>query len=438
MAGGGVLGGGVQTVARYPMETMEVAKKYAGAPFRAAKAAIEPFYKGGREQILGRAVRESAGPNAQAIEQRLANPQTLVPGSKPTAAEVAQSGGVAAIQRSAASNNPEAYTTRATQQNEARAKVLQDMAGAGGRKATMEQIRNEAAEEMYEAARVLGINPDLLTRGRKGEVTKLLKTPAIQKAVEEAKVLARNEMTNIGNPSGSVKGLDYVKRALDDQIGKADGNERRVLVALKDRLLTTIDTLSPAYGQARQSFVEMSRIPNQMAVAEEISKRATNPLTGQVQPQAYARALTDDTAASATGFNKATLANTMEPQQLAQLEALKQDLARSVMARDLGRGPGSDTIQKLAMSNIMDRAGIPSNVANFPGISRIGQFIYGSSDEQMRRMLADALLNPRETARLMGGVPPYRAPAQTSPALGNKAALIGRMLTLPAAAQVSE
>jgi hypothetical protein len=449
MAIGGGIGGGVQTLGRYPLESYEVAKKYLGAPFRAGKAVVEPFYEGGREQILARALRDATGNNQQAVQQRLAGAQEIVPGSLPTAAEVGESGGLAALQRAASASNPEAYATRGMQQNEARVAALRDVAGTGGQRDFYASSRSQAADQLYKQAYDKGVDirrdpgtghflPKAQISGVKGEISKLLQRPAIQDAVNEARVLAANEGVAMKDMAGSVKGLDYVKRALDDKISKATGNEQRVLVDLKSRLLTTIDRLSPDYAQARTTFAEMSKPINQMDIAQNIADRSISPLNDVLKPDAFARALSDDTAASVTGMRNASLEKILEPQQLGMLNAIKQDLARSVQARDLGRGAGSDTVQKLAMSNIMDRAGVPSNVANFPGISRMGNFVYGSSDEQMRQMLAQALLDPKETARLMGRVSPYQPPMQSNPALAQKTALLSRALALPAIPAVQE
>ena len=442
MAVGGGIGAGTQAVAQHPMEALELSKKYLGAPFRAGQAVVEPFYEGGREKILARALRDATGPNGPAIQQRLANSVELVPGSSPTAAEVGESGGLAALQRAASATNPEAYATRGAQQNEARVKALRDLAGTEGQREFFDASRKQAANDLYTKAYEKGVDitrdpttghflPKSQIAGVKGEITKLMQRPAIQDAVKEARVLAANEGVSMKDMAGSVRGLDYVKRALDDKISKATGNEQRVLVDLKSRLITTLDRLSPDYAQARTTFAEMSKPINQMDISQRIADKSISPLNDALKPEAFARALSDDTAASVTGMRNMTLAKALEPQQLSALDAIKQDLARSVQARDLGRGPGSDTVQKLSMSNIMDRAGIPSNVANFPGISRMGNFVYGSSDEQMRQMLANSLLDPKETARLMGRVPPYKAPAQTPPALGNKASLLARSLMLP-------
>jgi hypothetical protein len=117
-----------------------------GMGFKGAKAAVEPLYEGGREQILARALRASAGENADIVAQRMRGAAELVPGSAPTAAEVADSGGIAAMQRAASAVDPESYATRAAQQNEARVAALREMAGTGGEREFYAASRESAAD----------------------------------------------------------------------------------------------------------------------------------------------------------------------------------------------------------------------------------------------------------------------------------------------------
>jgi hypothetical protein len=444
MAIGGVLGSAVQTASRYPLETLDAVGSAVSAPFKAAKAAVEPFYQSGRDQILGRAIAGATGPNAQQVQQRLSNAQTLVPGSIPTAAEVGQSGGLAALQRSAAATDPESYAFRAAQNNEARLAALQDLAGTGGQREFFRASRDATANDLYKQAYEKGVDitrnpatgaflPKAEIAGVKGEITKLLQRPAIQEAVKDARKLAANEGVKLTDPSGSIKGLDYVKRALDDQIGKATGNEQRVLGDLKKRLLTTLDRISPKYAEARTTFAEMSKPINRMDVAQNIADRSIRPLDQVINPNQFARALSDDTVASVTGMRNATLEGVMDPQQLAALNAIREDLSRMAAAQNMARGAGSDTVQKLSMNNLMQRAGIPLGVLNMPMLGRVGNWAYQTADERLKQQLASALLSPQEAARLISLAPQGpRGLLSLDPAMLDRAALLGRV-AVPAA-----
>ena len=375
---------------------------------KGTKAAIEPLYEKGRQQILARALREVTGDNADTVVQRLRGSRELVPGSAPTAAEVANSGGLAALQRTAAAVDPEAYATRAAQQNEARVAALQAIEGAPGARSAASALRESKAGAFYRQAMADGVDPEMakMLQPQINNLMERIPSSVMDKARDLAKLNGE-----VLDKSGSVQGLHYVKTAVDDLLSGASqtgiGKQtQRGLMQLKGDLLTVLDDLAPFYGKGRETFAALSRPINQMDVGAELAERSINKLTNQLQPQAYARTLTDDLAARATGFNKATLANTMEPGQIATLNAIKNDLARSVAARDLGRGAGSDTLQKLSMTNLMNRAGIPVGVLDAPGIGRLGNWLYSNTDDKMKAALAKALLNPAATADIMAkGVP---------------------------------
>jgi hypothetical protein len=415
-----------------------------GAAYRTTKSALEPFYAKGQQQIIARALRSAAGGQADDVTRTLsqaAEPFTgpaqpgqarsimgeIVPGSVPTTGQASGNAGIASLERAALASNPNVTATHAARmvdQNAARVAALTDIAGTDGARAFAAANRDATADQLYKQAIEKGvdISRDASTgaflskaaqAGRKGEITKLMQRPAIQAAMKDARRLAANEGVNLTNPAGSVKGLDYVKRALDDQIGAAHGNEQRILVELKKRLLTTIDTLSPEYAAARQTFQQMSGPINQMDVAGAVADKSINKLTGQIQPQAYARALTDQTAQSATGFKKATLEGVLDPQQLGRMTAIKDDLARAVAAQNAGRGAGSDTVQKLAYSNILNQAGVPNFMRNLGPAQIVGNIAsrgadaaYGRANQELSTMLAQTLMSPEETVRILSSVDP--------------------------------
>lgn len=434
---GTALGAGTQAVAQYPSQIYEGTKSLIKKLFQTAHAAVEPLYEGGQKNILSRALADATGPNRAQTIANLRNAQELVPGSYPTAAEAGQSGGIAALQRAAAAVDPESYATRAMQQNEARVADLSDLAGTMGQRGSTEANRDAVAATLYRKAREQGVDLGM-AKAMKPQIDNLLER-APNGVVEKAKELARLNGESMGG-AGSMNGLHWMKLAVDDLLsgGKATGigtQTTRALAQYKNDLLSVIDELSPAYATARTTFQTMSKPISQMEIAQAIADKSVNKLTGQLQPQAFARALSDDTAAAATGFNKATLENTLDPSQLARLNAIKEDLARAVMARDLGRGVGSDTTQKLAMTNLMQRSGLPMGVLRVPGVGRVGNWLYQNADMEMRQKLAEALLDPKRTADLMESVKPY-VPMGSPPQLTKDiAGLLARSLVLPAAVQ---
>lgn len=402
-----------------------------GMAAKGAKAVVEPLYAGGRDTIVGRAMNSAVGNSRDDVINAMMGARELVPGSKPTAAEVANSGGIAAMQRAAAAVDPEAYAVRKAAQNDARVAALEGM--KGNRQAAV-NARTNATDALYEAAKGQTVKID-------AEMNNLMARPSMKQAWAKAQKLAAEKGEQISFPGmaakevaavgadgvpviaqqgakeaeASVKGLHYLKLALDDilenpaqnAIGR---NEARAISANKDSFLSWLEGRIPEYGQARETFKAMSKPVNQIDVLEEVAKKSVHPLTGTLQPNSFARSLTDETAQRATGFDRARLADVMSPGQMRSLEAIKKDLARSVMAQNLGRGAGSDTVQKMAMTNLMQRSGLPLGLMNLPGIGRAANWAYSQTDDLMKQRLADAMLNPQEAAGLMKGAVP--SPAQ--------------------------
>lgn len=408
MAGGGVTGG----VAAGLVDSEKVSAGAAyGAlfPFGASaiagpgKALLEPLYQSGRNQILGRLLQESAGGQADDVVRNLRQGRTLVPGTQPTAAELAQNPGVGALQKTATQIEPGAMnemTARQASNNAARVAVMEDMAGTQGQREFYDQARTTAAKELYDDA--FRVTMGDLAAPQAEEIGKLMKMPAVQEAIKQARVNAANTGLDIANPSGSLRGLHEAKLAMDDQISKllggtaAEANKARGITTARDRLVAFMEDVSPAYREARATFSEMSRPINQMDAIQDIAKRSISPLRDTIYPNALARALKDD-----------SLKGVLTGDQLAKLNAIKDDLARVDFANSSGR-VGSDTVQKLAFGNMLNQAGIPSGIRSFgPAgvvgslLERGGQAVYGGANKQMASQLAEALLNPKSAAELM-------------------------------------
>jgi hypothetical protein len=412
-----------------------------------AKSFIDPLYEGGRNAIMGRTLRTASGGNADEVVRNLRGAQELVPGSLPTAAEAANNPGIAALQRTATAADPVALNQVAARQaanNDARIAALRNLAGDKTAKEAALQARQGAAEVAYSRAR----NSDLMRRelsiqdqiakdaqfaglGSLGNApvrteaqsaamairpTKALedlaKRPSFAGFINDAKRMAADKGVDIGNPLTSIDGLHYLKLAIDDALeptatNALGRNAKSALMDMKTTLTKEMDAISPVYGASREAYQQASRPINQMAVGEELMG-AVNPLTGKIMPSQFARKLSDETAQTATGFKGATLENTLEPAQLQSMNALKDDLARANFAETAGRGVGSDTVQKMAFSNMMQQSGLPAMVTNFAPLGvvgnlaqKAGQVVYRDANERMAAQLAQSLLDPREAARLM-------------------------------------
>jgi hypothetical protein len=402
--------------------------------YQAIRSTAEPFYEGGRNAIVGRALNRAAGADAPATAARLRDASApfvgpsqgtqrtmmgeFVPGSIPTTGQAAGNPGIAALERAATATTPEmtnAVSNIMGAQNAARVESLTDLAGTGGAREFFGAAREATADQLYNEARRLGIDASKLTPEVLENIASFQQRVP-NEVLSYAKELAKIKGETLDNAS-SLSGLHWVKKAMDGMIGKADRAGDRTmktaLTELQKDLLTGMDNLSPAYQNARQTYAAMSRPINQMDVAQEIADKSINKLTGNLQPSAYARSLTDNTAARATGMPSATLDSVMEPSQMNRLNSILLDVQRANAAQTAGRGAGSDTVQKLAYSNILDGAGVPTFLRDMKPAQMVGgvagraaDSLYGRANRELANRLAEVTLDPAMAAELMTQMTP--------------------------------
>ena len=412
-----------------------------------AKSMVEPLYDAGRERIIGRALNQFAGGQAEDAARNMMAAKELVPGSTPTVAEAAGVPSLSALQRASVNVSPEAANSlesRFAANNQARVDALSDLAGTSGARTAAEAARDDAASAAYRAARQSDLmrrqfdTEQQLAKDAKnvgfeflGNVPKrseaqsaelairpsqtlidLAKRPAMQGYIKEAKNLAANHGVVIDNPLTSIDGLHYLKLAMDDALKGTPTtalgrNAKSAVVGMKDILTKEMDAVSPVYGLARSAYQEASKPLNQMSIADELLK-SVNPLTGKIRANQYASKLSDKTAQLATGFNGATLENTLTPSQLGLLGNIKDDLARAEFGANAGKPVGTNTIQNLAYGNMLNKFGVPNMLRGSPVgqvagglLGKAGDLVYGKANKEIAERLARIMLDPKEAAKVM-------------------------------------
>ncbi len=396
-------------------KVVEAAVKGVPAVARATRAAVEPLTEKGRATIAGRTLVNAAGDDAGTVAQRLAQAAEAVPGSMPTAAQVAENGGIAALERSVSSAQPAEFTRRGLEQAAARTRALEDIAGDAGKKELFRGARQKTAEDLYERAYSVPVEMENLTPAMRGEVQKLMQMPAIQAALKVARQNAANHGMKLDG-TGNIAGLHHAKLAMDDMISELTGatgaqaNKAKAIEAARNRLVTFMEKMSPDYGEARATYAAMSKPINQMDVGQTLLEKMRPAITdhgglARENANAYAGALRngDQIVKQATGRDM-KFADVMDPQHIETFGAVARDLARKANAQDLGRGVGSDTFQKLALSNIAERSGAPGVVGtalDMPGVSKVAKFLYREPEEKIQTLIAQSLLQPKTAAQLM-------------------------------------
>lgn len=119
----------------------------------------------------------------------------------------------------------------------------------------------------------------------------ILAKPAGKAALRHAETLAGNEQVpfkqlfvNITDDGGKVvrrvpdtRGWDYIKRSLDDMIGREQdsitkkySNEGRILIGLKNKMLEEVDRLNPEYARARSIWSGSAELDKALEAGREV------------------------------------------------------------------------------------------------------------------------------------------------------------------------
>lgn len=380
--------------------------------------AIEPLTESGKQNIIARSLQRVTGENAPSVASQLESTRSGVPGVQYTASEAApQSGGLAAMQRWAEQANPEAYFQRRAENVGARRMALQNIAGTEAEKEAALGMREAVTKPMYEEAMQQSVPVDETLRD-------LFKRPSMRNALEQAKLIAAEEGAPIPKEldeairSGEVpaeisgQGLHWIKIGLDAMrdnpaapIGKA---QQRALKGTVDAFEKWRGETIPKYAEAQQAFRDLSKPISRMTVGQSLYEKLApslsdfGPVTRE-RAESFASALRDAdvTAQRALGFKGARFADVMKPVDQETYSAIASDLARQAESAGAGRGIGSNTFQNLAMQSLAERAGFPGTMIgkalHLPGID----YAYTRAEQAMQRDLADILLDPKKTAKML-------------------------------------
>ncbi|WP_157889410.1 transglycosylase SLT domain-containing protein [Chromobacterium subtsugae] len=358
--------------------------------------------------------------NAADLAAALRTPaQQFVPGSRPTLAQVLQTPQAVQLEK-AVSNLPQyraMFEQRAIENNAARLQAIQGVAGTPDAMAGAIQARQDAAGPLYAAARQESYVPD-------STLTDLLSTPAGASALQRARQLAANSMdrapiiTDDGDLTGT--GGHYMKMAFDAMLDEGQrtgmaGAEQNAIRNLRGNFLDWLDTQSPNYASARQSYrdasVPISDMEAGQSILDNLGNRALN--------------AAGDPSITLNGYNSAlarALRNSdygISDDATAALTGVQQDLQRSSISNSL-KSSGSDTLSNLAANDWLMRqltgegssGGTAQKAAAaaigtvIPGVGTMGGWLGAGAlqDAATRRaadQLAQALLNPDVANQLL-------------------------------------
>lgn len=392
---------------------------------RTARAAVQPLTTSGQKDLAAKVIREfgEGGPMTPDLTE-------LVPGSRPTLAEATGNAGIAGLQRVTRDLRPNAFVEREAMNASAREAAFDGIAGDRAAIESTKAARDSTAKALYGRAfdadgmrqgmaresqqmrapfsgvGLSGAAEDLATPG----LRELIQRPMFKQAAGAAQRLAANNGVELADPLQSLQGLHYIKLALDDALNPGatstmGRNETRAIMDMRDKLADELAQVSPLYGNARDTFAEMSQPINAMEALQDL--RLTD-ARGNMTLSKVKNAIEGVERTRREPGVKAAKAITSE--QLKMMKAIHADLMRQ-SSLGLGKSAGSNTLQNLGINNVLSalmpgKTGDAINGKIGTAIGQAGKLIYSGADDKIRNNLVDFMLDPS----LLPPVPPPRAP----------------------------
>lgn len=404
--------------------------------YQGIKSMAAPFSESGRQGIAANTLRSFTS-NPDDVAARLAQAKEIVPGSAPTAADVAQDAGVSQLQRAVQASDPQIaddFAQRALDRNSARIKAVKGITKYGDDLEGAVERRSDIGSKLYEKAFNQTVKNDARLKG-------IADRPAFKEAMRRAKSIVANEgkKVTVAKKGGelSTEGLHYIKMGFDDLINDAPNSgigkaELNAIKQTRGELVDWIAEKNPAYNTARVRFEKASRPINREEVVRELTSKATRSQTPNVRgemtiyPSSLGSAMKNEgesVVRQATGRAGKGLQDVMMPDQMATLQNILKDASMEQAGVNFGRATGSNTAQNLASMNILRQTtgefGFPGiqgwaekNV--FPSIARGMNLVYGGQEPMIRQSLAQILLDPQKAAQFLQMVPPQQRQLVTS------------------------
>ena len=403
---GAALGGGVPAVAPVIAKTGKAAYRTLLEPM------LDP------QSIKGRAYMEATGSKTPQIINALRTNQELVPGSQPTAGAAASGVGRAefsALQKSAEKVLPSNYLARSDAQNAARLNQLSSISGTETSREAAKLARGATYKQNLAAAEAQGIDVPMAS-ALKPQIDSLMARPSMEEAKTLAVRLAKErdiELTDFG----SIEGLNWVKKGLDEQIsaasklGSAAGKEKlSALLQTKDDLLATLDQIAPGLSTARTTFAKQSKPINQAEVAQYLKDKLVPALDEEAGQRAasFAGAVRDAPGTikrSLTGAPRyEKLSDVLDEGQIAKVEAIQKDLARAARQELMAQkgsqaGPSAIDVASQSISGATGGGKIPNPLSRVVTIANaiIGR-LEGKIDKKLAIEIATEMLEPKVVA----------------------------------------
>lgn len=376
---------------------------------RAVKEIVRPGTQAGREAIAGGVLRQLSREPESAIKA-MEGYQAPIGGYTPTAAQASRDFGLISAETPIrALDTTGKFATQIGEANQARLAILDRLAKD---KAAVESAlvkRDEVTSPLREAAFAKStVSPETFQSAVALNVNKtiddiLASDAGARGTVKKTMNWAKEQLADGTTPTRLYevrKDLRSAAQGLLDKEGSqyslAKGQLEQVIRAVDD----TIDSAAPGYKDYLKKYAQSSKGIERLEAAQEFKGKV---LTTTPDPSRVG-----DYMISQPAFTRAIRAaekdTNLSKTQLAVLTKVAEDLDAGVLQR-AGKVPGSDTFKNLSTANVIGSFIGKQMFGEVPAaINKVAaplNWLYNGTDDQIRELLVDAMLDPKLASRLM-------------------------------------
>jgi hypothetical protein len=381
------------------------------------KELVRPFTEAGRQVIAGNVLRQVAAEPETAM-MRAATYEPTIPGYRPTTAQATRDVGLVSVEPTIKSMD---VTGRFAQQqsmaNQARLNILDRMTKDKNAVTSAIEKRDEVTTPLREEAFARStVTPEVFQSGVALTVNKTIDDILASPAGKRGTVISvmedtRDDIARATNPSELYeirKDLRAAERGLLDKSDRGGPSKsaydaarselNRVISAVDD----AIDSAAPGYRNYLNKYAASSRGIERLEAMQDFGSRVKStipdPITGDylLSQASFVKAI--------RGIEKDKNLGGLSKSQLSAAKRISQDLDDGVLARAT-RPAGSDTFKNMSTANVI--GGIVGKQIfgeTSPLLSKVAaplNWLYNGTDDAIREVLVDAMLDPKLAARLM-------------------------------------
>jgi hypothetical protein len=377
---------------------------------RAAREIVRPGTEAGREVIAGNVLRSLASDAERAI-MAAEGYQQPIQGYRPTTAQATRDIGLASAETPIRGlDQTGKFAQQQVEANRARMAILDRLAkdkdalerAMSKRDEVTSPLREEAflkaqnvSPETFQSATALTVNrtiDDILKSdvGARGTVIKTMNW-------------AKEQLSRGTTPARMYevrKDLRDAAQGLLDKEGAAYSLAKRELEQVIRSVDDAIDAAAPGYKDYLDKYAKSSRGIERMEAAQQFRGRVMSTIPDPSNIGEYLISQPSFTRAIRAAAEDTKLSKT----QLAVLQRVSQDIDSGVLARAT-KVPGSDTFKNLSTANII--GGIVGKQMfgevppAFAKVVAPMNWLYNGSDDAIRQLLVDAMLDPQLAAKMM-------------------------------------